>query len=74
MEVDDVHMEVITDYTAYKLLSKVDTQRAAVYKVNFNEWLVLAKQDIQKGRSDINKGAMIREPYDWENVYAYNVY
>jgi len=74
MQVDDVHMEVITDYTAYKLLSKVDTQRAAVYKVNFDEWLVLAKQDIQKGRSDINKGAMIREPYDWENVYAYNVY
>jgi len=74
MDVVDEHMEVITDYTAYKLLLKVDPARAAAYKINFGEWLREAKYDIQKGRSMVNNGTMIRDPYDWENVHAYNVY
>ena len=62
---------MICDYASYKLLSKVDAQRAAYYKVNFEEWLKEAKRDIVKGRSRVTKTNGIREPFEFEKLSAY---
>ena len=67
----DEHVEIICDYASYKLLSKVDAQRASYYKVNFDEWLRQAKRDIVKGRSRIQKTGWIREPFEFEKESAY---
>lgn len=72
MEVCDEHIEVITDYTSYKLLSKVDANRAAFYKVNFDEFLIKAKQDINKERSKIRNSGEVHSPYLWETPYYNN--
>lgn len=71
MLIVDEHIEIICDYTAYKLLSKVDSERASYYKVNFSEWLKEAKRDIVKGRSRIQKTGWIREPFEFEKEAAY---
>ena len=71
MLIVDEHIEVICDYATFKLLSKVDTDRASHYKVNFNEWLRQAKRDIVKGRSRVQKTGFIREPYQFEQESAY---
>lgn len=67
----DEHIEIICDYASYKLLSKVDAEKASYYKVNFSEWLKEAKRDIIKGRSRINKTGYIREAYEFEKESAY---
>ena len=67
----DEHVEMICDYASYKLLSKVDAERAGYYKVNFNEWLKEAKRDIIKGRSRVAKTNGIREPFEFEKLSAY---
>ena len=67
----DEHIEIICDYASYKLLSKVDAQRASYYKVNFDEWLRQAKRDIIKSRSRIQKTGFIREPFQFETEAAY---
>ena len=67
----DEHIEIICDYASYKLLSKVDAQRASYYKVNFDEWLRQAKRDIIKGRSRVTKTGYIREPFEFEKESAY---
>lgn len=71
MMLPDEHVEIICDYASYKLLSKVDAQRASFYKVNFDEWLRQAKRDIIKGRSRITKTGFIREPFEFEKESAY---
>lgn len=71
MLVVDEHIEIICDYASYKLLSKVDAERASYYKVNFVEWLEKAKRDIVKGRSRITKTGNIRQPYHFEKESAY---
>ena len=71
MLVPDEHIEIICDYASYKLLSKVDAERASYYKVNFTEWLEKAKRDVIKGRSRITKTGMIREAYSFEKESAY---
>lgn len=71
MLVVDEHIEIICDYASYKLLSKVDAERASHYKINFNEWLVQAKRDIVKGRSRVQKTGWIRQPYEFEKESAY---
>lgn len=71
MLLPDEHIEIICDYTSYKLLSKVDAERASYYKVNFDEWLRQAKRDIVKGRSRIQKTGWIREPFEFEKESAY---
>lgn len=71
MLIVDEHIEIICNYAAYCLLSKVDAERAGYYKVNFNEWLKQAKRDIIKGRSRIQKTGWIREPYQFEQESAY---
>lgn len=67
----DEHVEIICDYASYKLLSKVDAERASYYKRNYDEWLIQAKRDIVKGRSRIQKTGWIREPYEFEKESAY---
>lgn len=67
----DEHVEIICDYACYKLLSKVDAERASHYKRDFNEWLLQAKRDIVKGRSRVQKTGWIREPYQFEEQSAY---
>ena len=71
MLVVDEHIEIICDYASYKLLSKVDAERASYYKVNFSDWLKEAKRDIIKGRSRVQKTGWIREPYGFEEESAY---
>ena len=71
MLVVDEHIEIICDYASYKLLSKVDAERASYYKVNFSDWLKEAKRDIIKGRSRVQKTGWIREPYEFEEESAY---
>lgn len=66
MLICDEHLEVIADYTIYKLLSKIDIQRAAPYKSNFDEWLREAKYQINRGRARITKNSDIRDPYLFE--------
>ena len=71
MLIVDEHIEIICNYAAYCLLSKVDSERAKYYKVNFDEWLRQAKRDIIKGRSRVQKTGWIREPYQFEQESAY---
>lgn len=71
MLIPDEHIEIICDYASYKLLSKVDAERASHYKINFAEWLREAKRDIVKGRSRITKTSFIREAYQFEKESAY---
>lgn len=71
MLVVDEHIEIICDYASYKLLSKVDAERASYYKVNFSDWLKEAKRDIVKGRSRTQKTGWIREPFEFEKEAAY---
>jgi hypothetical protein len=71
MLIPDDHMEVICDYTAFKLLSKIDITRANFYKVNWEEWLVQARKEIIKGRSIISKTTNIRDPYMFESQTPY---
>ena len=66
MLVSDDHMETIVKYTAYNLLSIIDVQKAASFKVDFEEWLKQAKYDIYKGRSIISKSSNIRDPFEFE--------
>lgn len=66
MLVCEEHLEIIADYTTFKLLNKIDTQRANNYKVNFDEWLREAKYQINRGRARITKNGEIRDPYLFE--------
>lgn len=71
MMVSDDHLEIIADYTTFRLLQKIDAQRAAAYKVNFDEWLPQAKYEISKGRSDVTNMSEIRPAYTFENSLAF---
>ena len=71
MLIVDEHIEIICNYAAYSLLSKVDAERAKYYKVNFDEWLRQAKRDIVKGRSRVQRTGWIREPYPFEEESSY---
>ena len=66
MLVCDEHLEIIADYTSYKLLNKIDPQRASNYKVNFEAWLDKARMQINRGRSRIRKSGEVRDPFLFE--------
>lgn len=66
MDVPDEYIPTITDYASYMLLSKVSPDRAAHYKMNYDEWLEEIKYQIQKGRSDIKKTDEVRGSYFFE--------
>lgn len=70
LEICNEHIDVVLDYTSYKLLSKVDVERAKNFKVNFDEWLQEAEWDIRKGRAAIKQGANIRDPLRNESGYS----
>ena len=70
LEVRDDHVEMILDYASYKLLLKFDINRAANFKVNFDEWLDRAKFEIRKGRDATKKTGDIRDPYYFEKEYV----
>lgn len=66
MEVPDEHIEPIVDMVAYKLLSKIDAERAQPYKIDAAAFFKQAKQDIEAGYGQIVNGTMIGSAYDWE--------
>ena len=66
MEIPDEHVEPIVDMVAYKLLSKIDAERARPYMVDAQVFYAQAKRDIQAGYGQIINGSMIGQAYDWE--------
>lgn len=70
MLVYDEHIEQIVKNASFNLLSKIDQQRANLYKIDYEKWLLQAKREIRKTRSRITKTGAIREPYEFENVNA----
>lgn len=75
MEVCDEHIEVISDYTAYKLCMKIDPTRARAYEVNFDQWLKEARSYIFMGRNKMAPGGDIDNPYLWQtkNYLGYSM-
>lgn len=71
MRICDEHVKIITDWASFNLLSKVDSQRASYYKMNFTQWLEQAKLDIVCDRSSITKTRGIREMYEFESDAVY---
>lgn len=66
MEIPDEHVEPIVDMVAYRLLSKIDAERARPYKIDAAAFFAQAKRDIQAGYGQIVNGTMIGHAYDWE--------
>lgn len=66
-EVPEEHIEMITDYTSYKLLSKVDNTRASFYKLNFDEWLDRTAKELKAGRTKMVNSGHIRNEFDWQS-------
>ena len=64
MEICDEHIEPIVNMVAYKLLLKVDAQRAVPYKIDSDRFFQKAKMEITSGYSDVSSGGMIGEPHD----------
>jgi len=75
MEVPDEHMQIITDYTTYILLSKISSERATPFKVNFDEWLERTKDAIMYGRSLTKSGSgEIRSPFWYETGNPFSTF
>tara|TARA_R110002020_G_scaffold205785_1_gene410480 strand:- start:2791 stop:3720 length:930 start_codon:yes stop_codon:yes gene_type:complete len=66
MEIPDEHIEPIVDMVAYKLLLKIDAERAQPYKIDAAAFFQQAKRDIEAGYGQIVNGSMIGSAYDWE--------
>jgi len=66
MEIPDEHVEPITDLVVYKLLIKIDAERAANYKIDASAFYQQAKVDIEQGYSDVVGGSNITGSYEWE--------
>ena len=73
LEIPEEHMPGILDLTTYNLLSKIDPDRAAPYKMDAAAFLQQSKIDIEQGRSAIVRGGFIGQAYDWErdNIGVY---
>lgn len=63
MEIPDEHLEVICDFASYKLLAKIDIERASFYKIEFDKWLQTIKDQLKAGRSQITNTKSINYPY-----------
>jgi hypothetical protein len=50
----------------YKLLIKIDAERAANYKIDASAFYQQAKVDIEQGYSDVVGGSNITGSYEWE--------
>ena len=66
INITDEHMISIIDLTTYMLLSKIDAQRAAPYKMDAQIFLIEAKKDIEWGNSDITGGLFISNAFNWQ--------
>lgn len=66
MEIPDEHVDPIVSMVAYKLLSKIDAERAQPYRIDAAAFYQQAKRDIQAGYGQITNGSMIGKAYDWE--------
>ena len=66
MEIPDEHVEPIVDMVAYKLLSKIDAERARPYKIDAAAFYQQARRDIEAGYGQVVNGTMIGHAYDWE--------
>ena len=63
IEIFDEHLEGIFDATAYKILIKIDPERAAAYKKDYEDLYLQYASDIRKGSWRGRQGANIRSPY-----------
>lgn len=66
LPIPEEHMISIIDLTTYMLLQKIDAVRAEPYKIDAAQFLRLAKEDVEWGRSNITSGLMISQPFDFE--------
>ena len=66
LPIPEEHMISIIDLTTYMLLQKIDAVRAEPYKIDAAQFLRLAKEDVEWGRSNITSGLMISQPLDFE--------
>jgi hypothetical protein len=77
IEIVEEHMEGITDIIAYKLLVKVDPERAVVYKVDAEALYEQYSNDIRAGYYRGRKGVNVRDPYSNETgipMFNNNIY
>tara|TARA_R100000353_G_scaffold35504_3_gene28240 strand:+ start:2559 stop:3494 length:936 start_codon:yes stop_codon:yes gene_type:complete len=68
MEISDDHIEGVIDEASYKLLSKVDIERAAFYKRDYKEFLDDCKYSLVKGRDNTNTYKTTRHIYPFEST------
>jgi len=66
MEINDVHLEPIISEASYKLLAKIDINRANFYKQDYKLWLRRAKYEVMQGRNNTKVHGKIRDPYPFE--------
>lgn len=66
LEIYDEHIESISKYAAYNLLSKVDPARAKQYDDDYKAFLEEAKNDVMKTRSKMKSFGNVRDPYYFE--------
>lgn len=67
--VPDEYIETIVDYATYKLLLKIDSKRAADYRVNWDGFIRDAEYEIAKGRGNERKNGAVRSTGGWETGY-----
>ena len=70
MEVSNDHLEGVIDEASYKLLSKVDTARADLYKRNYKEFLDECKYQLVKGRDNTKTYKSVRQQYPFEYQFS----
>lgn len=68
--VPDEYLETIVDYAIFKLLLKIDSKRAADYKVNWDDFIRDAEYEISRGRGNERKNGAVRDTSGWETGYA----
>jgi len=64
LEIVEEHLEGILDATAYKLLLKIDMERANAYKMDYDIVFEEYKKEIKSGAYRGSLGASIRQPFN----------
>lgn len=75
IDVPEDHILRITDFVSFRLLLKVDSERANAYKVEWSQWLDKAKNDVIVGRSIVKRTGQIRDPFiaEGDTYLPYNL-
>tara|TARA_R110000824_G_scaffold14456_2_gene61488 strand:- start:7606 stop:8544 length:939 start_codon:yes stop_codon:yes gene_type:complete len=63
MEINDVHMPAVINETSYKLLCRVDMDRALLYRADYKAFLEQAKWGIKEGQANQNIGSTMSNPF-----------